>query len=272
MIAPVFSRSTMTNSWISSSKASFEEDVPPISKIGDSAFLIPKRIEQTELLDQGAGSLADVRANLDEMWKVSQVFGGIDLLTRYIKTPFQRESQPMRIVDLGTGSGKLALHLVRNWAHKHHIQVCVYPLDLSRRNLYIAHENTKSEGDIHLVQANGLALPFAADCIDYFVSSLFLHHFSPDSLIELLGAIYKLTRRGIIMSDITRGILPMVAFRLIQPFFARHFLTRHDGILSIKRAYCPEELLHMAQAAGIRNARVYTHFPWRMTLVADKHV
>ena len=72
------------------------------------------------------------------------------------------------------------------------------------------------------------------------------------------------------MSDLTRGWLPQIAFKLGQPIFARNFLTQHDGIASIRRAYTPDELLHLAQAAGLLNVRVYRHLGWRMTLVAEK--
>lgn len=73
-----------------------------------------------------------------------------------------------------------------------------------------------------------------------------------------------------IMCDLVRGWLPLLAFRLVQPVFARHFLTRHDGALSIRRAYTPRELLDLAHAAGLPHARVHTHWPWRMTLVVER--
>jgi hypothetical protein len=72
------------------------------------------------------------------------------------------------------------------------------------------------------------------------------------------------------MSDLVRGYLPLVAFHSIAPLLARNALTRHDGALSIRRAYTPDELAHMARQAGIENARVYAYFPWRMTLVVEK--
>ena len=72
------------------------------------------------------------------------------------------------------------------------------------------------------------------------------------------------------MSDLVRGWLPYVAYQLIQPTFARHPMTRKDGALSIRRAYTPEELRQLALRAGLPNPRVFTHFPWRMTLVVEK--
>lgn len=240
--------------------------IPPI---GTASFLVPSRSDQIELLDQGEGTREDVRTNLDEMWRINQAFAGLRSVTQCLNSQRHRTNQPMRIVDLGTGSGRLALHLM-NWAKRRSLELYVYPLDLSSRNLSVAQDNIKANPLIYPLQADGTALPFAPNSIDYYISSLFMHHFPPDSLISLLRETYRLARGGIIMSDIVRGYLPLAAFRLVQPIFARHFLTRHDGILSIKRAYTPRELLEMARAAGLDNARVISHFPWRMTLVADK--
>ena len=88
--------------------------------------------------------------------------------------------------------------------------------------------------------------------------------------MRLLQASYETARRGLIMTDLVRGWLPYYAFKLVQPVFARNFLTRQDGATSIRRAYKPRELLALAEAAGLQGARVYPHGPWRMTLVVDR--
>ncbi|MDZ4770446.1 MAG: methyltransferase domain-containing protein [Chloroflexota bacterium] len=237
--------------------------------IGAAAWLVPTRSEQIELLDQGVGTLDDVRENLGEMWRANRTFGGVRALTRHLYPLLERHSSPVRVVDLGSGSGKLALVLTA-WAQRQGIALTVFSVDVAARHLTVARENIGDRADIALLQADALALPFAPDQIDYFVSSLFLHHFDPDTLIVLLRDLYQRGRRGIVMSDLTRGVLPLLGFRAIQPVFARHTLTRHDGLLSIRRAYTPAELLRLARAAGIETARVLRDFPWRMTLVAEK--
>jgi hypothetical protein len=102
------------------------------------------------------------------------------------------------------------------------------------------------------------------------VSLLLMHHFPPGRLVELLRETYRSARRGIVMSDLVRGRLPYLAFHLIMPFAARHRLTREDGLLSIRRAYTPQELQSIALEAGLPDPVVHTHWPWRMTLVALK--
>ena len=233
---------------------------------------MPERVDAPELLDQDAGTLDDVRANLDEMWRLGAMLGGLRGLTAHLLPMIETalaNSETATVADLGTGGGRLPVYLAE-WARRNRLNLQVFGLDLSARNLNIAQKNTGTHREIQLMRGDVLALPFASGSIDVFTSSLFLHHFAPDALARLLRETYRIARRGIVMNDITRGDLPLAAFRLVQPVFARHELTRRDGITSIRRAYTPDELLQIARHAGLSQARVYRHFPWRMTLVADK--
>jgi ubiquinone/menaquinone biosynthesis C-methylase UbiE len=227
------------------------------------------REDRPELLDQGVGSAEDVRANLTEMWLLNRRLGGVDALTRHLCPLLMKTRAPQQVVDLGTGSGELALHVAR-WARQKQLDVTLWLLDVSARNLAVAQANAAHIAGARLVQGNMEALPFADGVVDYYISSLVLHHFPPMQVVGLLRETYRRARRGIVISDLVRGYLPLAAFRLIQPIFVRNYLTRHDGALSIRRAYVPDELLAMAREAGLETARVYAHFPWRMTLVAEK--
>jgi ubiquinone/menaquinone biosynthesis C-methylase UbiE len=227
------------------------------------------RQTQEELLDQGVGSPADVRENLTEMWQLNQRLGGVSALTRHLFPLLARTRDPQHVVDLGTGSGELALH-VAGWARAKQLDVKMWLLDVSARNLAVAQANANGSASCRLLQANMDALPFAPKCVDYYMSSLVLHHLPPEAVVALLRETYRQARRGIVMSDLVRGYLPLAAFRLVQPVLVRNYLTRHDGALSIRRAYLPRELLALAHEAGLASARVYSHFPWRMTLVAEK--
>ncbi|MEP7291114.1 MAG: methyltransferase domain-containing protein [Chloroflexota bacterium] len=238
-----------------------------IQRIGRRSFGVPARTDQPELLDQSHGSLEDVSINLSEIWRINRYLGGIKALTCHLYPLLQQQSKPTRVVDIGAGSGEIGLLLAR-WAERNMFRLAVSGLDRSQRNLSVSSADVKSK--VSLIQADACALPFSSNDVDYFISSLFLHHLSVEQVVGVLRETYARCRRGIVMSDLVRGYLPLVAFRVIQPFFARHYLTRYDGMVSIKRAFTPDELLTLAHAAGIDTAMVYSHFPWRMTLVAEK--
>ncbi len=232
-----------------------------------ATWLTPSRVEQPELLDLGIGSPGDVAENLSEMWRSNRYLGGLRALTRHLSPRLAACSGRVTIVDLGTGSADIPLAI----AHQAHgIDIHIVAIDWAAQNLAVAHARTACESAIRLVQADASHLPFPPESVDFVISSLFLHHFSPEQVVALLRSAFACARRGIVMTDLVRSWLPLTAFCLVRPLIARNFLTRHDGALSIRRAYTLGELRELASAAGLPNSHVYTHWPWRMTLVADK--
>lgn len=234
------------------------------------------RVEQEELLDLGWGTPEDAAQNLAEMQRINEALGGARALTLHLYPRLLLHPGPATVLDLGTGGGGIPL-MVARWGRKLNLRLRVMGIDLSARNLAAARKNILRNGGrvatsppLTLLRADALSLPFADGKVDYVISSLFMHHCSPALLAEILNRASRLARRALIMSDLTRGWLPYLGFKLVQPVFARSYLTRHDGALSIRRAYTPEELRSIAVRAGLSNARVYLHFPWRMTLVVEK--
>lgn len=240
-----------------------------MGEIGRSTWLTPVRVESPELLDQGAGTPTDVAANLAEMWRLNRYSGGFQALTTHLYPRIVNRKSPVSILDLGTGSAQTLVAIAR-WARARHLSIHCMGVDWAARNLAVARKYIASFPEITLLQADALSLPCPPNSADYVISSLFLHHFPPEQVIHVLSIALSTARRGIIMTDLVRGWLPILGFKLVQPIFARNDLTRHDGALSIRRAYTPAELYDLAHAAGLPETHVYTHIPWRMTLVADK--
>jgi SAM-dependent methyltransferase len=227
------------------------------------------RVEQPELLDLGCGTDQDVAENLAEMQRFNDLLGGTRALAQQLFPRLAGYNHRVAILDLGAGGAGISKAIVRQ-ARRLGIALEVLAVDWSARSLAVAARGLASYPEIRLLRADALRLPFAPGQFDYVISSLFLHHFTPPQLCLLLRHAYALAGRALVMSDLVRGRAPLLAFRLAQPLLARNFLTRYDGALSIRRAYTPDELMALAQTAGLPNPRLERHWPWRMTLVVDR--
>jgi SAM-dependent methyltransferase len=244
-----------------------EETAAPLDH--PHTWSMPEREDKPELLDMGAGTAGDARASLADMWRVNRLTGGVRALTQHLYPRLQAHDGPAAIGDIGTGAANIPM-TIATWAQHKNIPVRIFALDIAARHLEIARANAANFANIYPIQASAYALPFGRNDVDYLVSSLFLHHLAPEQLVDFLRQAYDRVRRALILTDAVRGRLPLVAFKLGQPVFARSYLTRYDGAVSIRRAYTPDELLKLAHAAGLSQARVHQHWLWRMTLVVDK--
>jgi 2-polyprenyl-3-methyl-5-hydroxy-6-metoxy-1,4-benzoquinol methylase len=178
------------------------------------------------------------------------------------------QSAPVWVLDLGAGGCTIPV-IMAQWACQASIPLRILALDVQHAHLKWARQHVLEWPEITFVQGDGLALPFAHGCVDFVISSLFLHHFSADTLIRMLPRWAALARQSLIMMDLVRHPLPYWFIKASSPVFARSGITRHDAAVSIRRAYRPHELQSIATAAGFSQARVYTYFPYRMILVID---
>jgi 2-polyprenyl-3-methyl-5-hydroxy-6-metoxy-1,4-benzoquinol methylase len=232
-------------------------------------WLLRRRVEAEEWLDQGIGRPAAIEQSLADLNRINLWLGGVRSLCRHLFPRLGRwPSDVLRILDLGAGGCAMAQTLAR-WGRAHRRPLQVVALDMRLPHLQWAHRQTAMWPEIALVQGDAWMPPIAEGSVDAVISSLFLHHFTPADLIQLLPRWVRLARRSVIMSDLVRHPLPYWFIKVTSPVFARSAITRHDAAISLRRAYTPNELRTIVEQAGLHGAHLYSHFPYRMTLVID---
>jgi hypothetical protein len=80
---------------------------------------------------------------------------------------------------------------------------------------------------------------------------------------------WRTARRLLIVNDLHRHPAACLSIWTLSRLFSRSRMVRHDGPVSVRRAFKPHDLARIAGHAGIP-ARIHRSFPYRLVLVAGK--
>jgi hypothetical protein len=98
-----------------------------------------------------------------------------------------------------------------------------------------------------------------------------MHHLDEEGVVDLFGELGRVARGGVIINDLERGPVYLFFAWLLGFVFTRNPITRHDGPLSVRRAYHPDELVPLAKRAGLAEvARVRGFIGHRYAIVFER--
>jgi ubiquinone/menaquinone biosynthesis C-methylase UbiE len=211
-----------------------------------------KRAENVRELMDGPLAEATLDASLADIERLNAWFGGHRLTLRALARVVRRmpRDQPLTILDVGGGRGDLALRMIA-WARRHERKIRIIVLDRDPATIALARRRCAAAPEIVFVQADGAAVPLRDGGVDIAVSVLTLHHLDPDAASRMLGEMQAVARRAVIVNDLLRTRVAWALVWLATRLFARHPISRHDGPLSVRRAYAADELTTLAEKAGL---------------------
>lgn len=218
-------------------------------------------------------------AALDHVAAVNRWLGGRRALLEHLPEALGRarddlaahsDPRPLRVLDVGTGSGDLPVAVSR-WAHDQGLRLEITGIDLHDRTLGVAAERTAPYPAIRVARANGLELPFETGAFHVALLSMTLHHMEGSDLVDVLRELGRAARGGcVLVAELERCLPNYLGARLLASTIWRgNPVTRHDGPLSVLRAFTADELLDLATSAGLGEPRVHRHPFYRLVLLAD---
>ncbi len=213
-------------------------------------------------LGDGPAPFAERARNLAEIARLNGVFGGRLVTLRQVRRLAARlpAGRPVTVLDLGTGSADVPRALVR-WARHARRPIRVFALDRDPATLAVARDAVEGYPEIVLLQGDAEALPFGAGAVDVAISGLTLHHLEPSAAIAYLRAMDRVARAGIVVNDLARSRYGWALVWLVSRLLACGRMSRHDGPLSVRRAYTAEEARALCARAGMHGAEVTRYGP-----------
>ncbi len=227
----------------------------------------PPRRDDLEFLDNPERHRLTLPANLADIRRLNRWFGGKASVIRRLG-PILRERPAASLLDVATGSADVPLALLA-WSRQHGTRLTITGLDVSADVLEEARQFTHDQ-QVTLVEGDALALSFPDDSFDVVTCCLAIHHFDPDRAVQVLREMWRVTSDVVLIADLRRSYLGWFGAGLLTRTFARNELTKHDGPLSVLRAYTPVELQTLAATAGWRSPNWQAFRPARQTLLARK--
>ena len=181
------------------------------------------------------------------------------------------EQDPDRIytlLDVGAGGCDIAIWVARE-ARQRGLKLNITALDNDKRILPIAFQAIRDYPEIRIVEGNALELSRLGS-FDFVFSNHLLHHLAWDDIKIFLDTILAQTRIAFVMNDLKRSNWAYLGFTIFSGLVTRRSYHFHDGRLSIRRAFLPEELRNfICNNFPDRAIRVVETYPARVVLVYE---
>ncbi len=172
-----------------------------------------------------------------------------------------RGSAPLRILDVGSGYGDL-LRRIEWWAEEHSVAVELTGIDL---NPYAERAAREASAGLTIRWITGDIFDYKSEePIDVIVCSLMMHHLEDDEVIRLLRWMDANARVGWFVNDLERSRNSYKWFKLLARVARLHPFVRHDGPVSIRRAFVQGDWGRLLEGADIRGASVEAMRPGRL--------
>lgn len=229
----------------------------------------PRAEHAPELLDAEQHDMHVLAHSLAQVAQVNRWLGGSRALLVHL-APLLRADRTLHILDVGTGSADLPRRIVE-FARAQRRSVRITATDVHPQMREIAAAECASYPEITIEAADALNLAYERNSFDAATLSLTLHHFDGEKQLRVLRELGRVAREAVIVNDLERTRLNYVGARLMAATLWRgNRLTRHDGPLSVRRAFTPDELARLGAEAGLQG-KVHRHYFQRLVFLGAVH-
>jgi SAM-dependent methyltransferase len=167
--------------------------------------------------------------------------------------------RPLSILDVGSGHGD-ALRAIDRWAARRGLAVSLTGLD---RTPWAARAAAAASSGRPITWLTGDLFDHQGGA-DVIISSLFTHHLDDSALIRFLGWMDGRAAIGWFVNDLQRHPVAYYGFSVLSRLAGWHRFVRHDGPISIRRAFVEADWRSYLAQAGVSGASVRHRFPFRL--------
>lgn len=224
---------------------------------------------EPEWMDQPSLDEASHFSALASLGRLNVLSNSVGIAYAPIRQLSRSEDRPLRILDIASGGGDVAMGIARR-AARDKVPAQIFGCDMSERAVTFSNDAARRkclpvEFFRHDVVSDGVPGGF-----DVVLNSLFLHHLTWDCAVAMLHDARRQASSLVVVQDLARC---PAGYWLTQ--FARNVLTRspvvyNDAIASVRAAFSLQEVRSLLDDPALADAQLSYHWPCRFRLVWRK--
>ncbi len=220
---------------------------------------VPARIRGHEILDGVGLDPKLVVRSMRDVARANKFFGGSSAAVAELEPALTKSGGTLTILDVGTGIGDIT-ECARRKARKAGMSVMTFGIDAAEE---LAHASRARHDAV--VCGDALRLPFPDRSFDVVLGSQILHHFDDRCALTFLTELNRVARVRVIVSELRRSWLAVAGLWIGSFPLQFHPVSRHDGVVSIRRGFTSPELEDLVQRAVGRTPKVTYRPLFRIT-------
>ena len=224
-----------------------------------------RRSPETEWMDTERVSEADFVACLRDLSAVNTVTLARRPTVNWLRRAARGLSAgaEFSVLDVGFGQGDM-LRRVHRWATRRGLRPRLVGVDLNPASATAARAATPPGIGIEYETGDLFSID-PARRFDVILSSLFAHHLTDAEVVRFLRWMEASAARGWFVNDLHRHALAYHGFRALSGIAGWHRFVRHDGPISVARAFRRRDWARLLDEAGLRGAaEVRWYMPFRL--------
>lgn len=237
-----------------------------VNEVRAMPFLAQRQVEP-EIMDDPQLDAAKHDVALRGLARINWFSGSSRILWRPLREMARRLApQPLRVLDLASGSGDLPRRLLHR-AKREGVALHMAGCDRSAHAVTVA----QRQADAEMLDVKFFMLDVVNDPLptgyDVLMSSLFLHHLETAEAARFLQRMAASARTLVLVNDLRRCIGHYVLAVAATRILSRSPVVHMDGPRSVAAAFTLPEVRQLTHNAGLGPIHLTRHWPYRFLLI-----
>jgi len=170
--------------------------------------------------------------------------------------------RPVRVLDLATGGGDVAVSLWKK-ARRRGVALQIDGCDFHPRSIEYARRRAQAQGaDVRFFRLDAVQEPLPPG-YDLLMCSLFLHHLTDEVACRFIARMAEATRHMICINDLLRCRRGLILAYCGASVLTRSREVRADAPQSVRAGFALDEMAALARTASLRDFRLGRRWPCR---------